>query len=147
LEEGKLLFVQTGTKMEWLEIRRKDRESVQHHTCCFGINHSMRLSDHHLYVIDVISEDDQPQEFILCEADDKKGDEIAQSSTTRMVLQRKRPHYYDKQHQLELVLAAQWLLGAGEHDFQSADLDEEEECGVDSRSSDIWEGVSCMELL
>jgi hypothetical protein len=58
LEEGKLLFVQTGTEMEWLGIRRKDRESVQDHTCCFGINHSMRLSDHHLYVIDVISEDD-----------------------------------------------------------------------------------------
>jgi hypothetical protein len=54
-----------------------------------------------------------------------------------MVLQRKRPHYYDKQQQLELVLATQRLLGAGEHDFQSADLDEEEECGADSRSSDI----------
>jgi len=64
-----------------------------------------------------------------------------------MVLQRKRPHYYDKQQQLELVLAAQRLLGAGEHDFQSADLDEEEECGADSRSSDIWEDVNCMELL
>jgi len=44
-------------------------------------------------------------------------------------------------------LAAQRLLEAGEHDFQSADLDEEEECGADSRSSDIWEDVSCMELL
>jgi len=97
LEEGKLLFVQTGTEMEWLGIRRKDRELVQHHTCCFGINHSMRLSDHHLYVINVISEDDQPQELVPCEATDKKGDEIAQSSTARMVLQRKRPHYYDKQ--------------------------------------------------
>jgi hypothetical protein len=86
LEEGKLLFVQTGTEMECLRIRRKDRESVQHHTCCFGINHSMRLSDHHLYVIDVISEDDQPQELVLCEAEDKKGDETAQSSTARMIL-------------------------------------------------------------
>ncbi|CAK9266640.1 unnamed protein product [Sphagnum jensenii] len=148
LEEGKLLSVQTGTKMEWFGIRRKDRESIQHHTCCFGINHSMRLSDHHLYVIDVISEDDQPQELVPCEAKDrKKGDETAQSSTARMVLQRKRPHYYDKQQQLELVLEAQRLLEAGEHDFQSADLEEEEECGVDSRSSDIWEDVSCMELL
>jgi hypothetical protein len=105
LEEGKLLFVQIGTEMEWLGIRRKDRESVQHHTC-FGINHSMRLSDQHLYVIDVISEDDQPQEFVPCEAEDKKGDETASSSTVRMVLQRKKPHYYDKQQQLELVLAA-----------------------------------------
>jgi hypothetical protein len=38
-------------------------------------------------------------------------------------------------------------LGTGEHDFQSADLHEEEECGANSRSSDIWEDVSCMELL
>jgi len=38
-------------------------------------------------------------------------------------------------------------LETGEHDSQSADLDEEEECGADSRSSDIWEDVSCMELL
>ncbi len=106
LEEGKLFFVQIGTKMEWLGIRRKDRESVQHHTCCFGINHFMRLSDHHLYVIDVISEDDQPQELIPCKADDKKGDETTQSSIARMVLQRKKPHYSDKQQQLELVLAA-----------------------------------------
>jgi len=58
LEEGKLLVVQIGTEMEWLGIRRKGRESVQHHTCCFGINHSMHLSDHHLYVIDIVSEDD-----------------------------------------------------------------------------------------
>jgi len=64
-----------------------------------------------------------------------------------MILQRKRPHYYDKQQQLELVLATQRLLEVGEHDFQSEDLDEEEECEADSRSSDIWEDVSCMELL
>jgi hypothetical protein len=147
MEKGKLLFIQTGTEMEWLGIRRKDRESVQHHTCCFGINHSMRLSDHHLYVIDVVSEDEQPQELIPCEAEHKKGDETAQSSTARVVLQRKRPHYYDKQQQLELVLAAQRLLESGEHESQSADLDEEEECGADSRSSDIWEDVSCMKLL
>jgi hypothetical protein len=38
-------------------------------------------------------------------------------------------------------------LGTGEHDFQSADLHEEEECGANSRSSDIWEDVSCMDLL
>jgi hypothetical protein len=56
-EEGRLLVVQTGTEMEWLGIRRKVRASVQHHTCCFGINHSMRFSDHHLYMIDIVSED------------------------------------------------------------------------------------------
>jgi hypothetical protein len=70
-----------------------------------------------------------------------------QSSAARLVLQRKRPHYYDKQQQLELVLATQQLLEVGEHDFQSADLDEEEECEADSRSYDIWEDISYMELL
>jgi hypothetical protein len=60
---------------------------------------------------------------------------------------RKRPHYYDKQQQLELVLAAQQLLEASEHDPQSEGLDEEEECEADSRSCDIWEDVNCLELL
>jgi hypothetical protein len=64
-----------------------------------------------------------------------------------LVLQRKKPRYYDKQQQLELVLAAQRLLEAGEPELQSADLDEEEECGADSRNSDIWEDINCMELL
>ncbi len=64
-----------------------------------------------------------------------------------MTLLRKRLHYYDKQLQLELVLAAQQLLEAGEHDLQSEDLDEKEECEADSRSSDIWEDVNYLELL
>jgi hypothetical protein len=59
-EEGRLLVVQNGTEMEWLGIRRKGRVSIQHHTCCFGINHSMRFNDHHLYVIDLVSEEKQP---------------------------------------------------------------------------------------
>ncbi len=92
----------------------KDMESVQHHTCCFGINHSMRLSDHHIYMVDVVSEDDQPQELIPHGAGDRKGSGIVQSSTARLVLQRKRPVYYDKQQQLELVLAAQRLMEANE---------------------------------
>jgi hypothetical protein len=98
-------------------------------------------------VIDVISEDDQPQELVPCEAEDKKGDEIVQNSNARVVLQRKRPQYYNKQQQLELVLAAQRLLELGEHDLQSIDPDEEDECGAGSRNSDIWEDVTCMDLL
>jgi hypothetical protein len=38
-------------------------------------------------------------------------------------------------------------LEASEHDPQSEDLDEEEECEADSRSCDIWEDVNCLELL
>jgi len=43
-------------------------------------------------------------------------------------------------------LAAQRLLDEGEQNSQSPDL-EEEECRTDSKGSDIWEDVSCMELL
>jgi len=133
--------------MEWLGIRRKGRVLVQHHTYCFGINHSMRFSEHHLYVVDIVFEEEQPQEVILCEDEEKGKNQAVRSSTTGMTLLRKRPHYYDKQQQLELVLATQQLLEAGEHDLQSKDLDEEEECEADSRSSDIWEDVNCLELL
>ncbi len=97
VEEGKLLFVQTGKETEWLGVRRKDRELVQHHACCFGINHCNRVSNHHLYVVDVVSEEDQPQELVPCQAKDRKGGEIMQDSDARVVLQRKRLHYYDKQ--------------------------------------------------
>ncbi|CAN5973454.1 unnamed protein product [Sphagnum jensenii] len=72
---------------------------------------------------------------------------IVQSNAAKLVLPRKRPCYYDKQQQLELVLAAQRLLEEGEQNSQSADLEEEEECRTDSKGSDIWEDVSCMELL
>jgi hypothetical protein len=48
---------------------------------------------------------------------------------------------------LELVLAAQLVLEEGQHDAQSASFEEKEECETDSRSSDIWEDSSCMELL
>jgi hypothetical protein len=64
---------------------------------------------------------------------------MVQNSNTRVVLQRKKPHYYNKQQQLELVLEAQRLLESSERDLQSADPDEKDECGVDSRNSDIWE--------
>ncbi len=146
-EEGRLLVIQTGTEMEWFGIKSKGSKSAQHHTCYFGINHSMRFSDHHLYMIGIVSEDDQPQEVIPCEDQEKGEDETAQGSTAGMTRLRKRPHYYDKQQQLELVLAAQQLLEASEHDPQSEDPDEEEECEADSRSCDIWEDVKCLELL
>ncbi len=70
LEEERLLFVRTGTEMEWYGIRRKDRELIQHQTCCFGINHSKCFSDHHLYMVDVVSEGEQLPELVLCTGED-----------------------------------------------------------------------------
>jgi hypothetical protein len=107
LEEERSLFVRTGTEMEWYGNRRKDRELIQHQTCCFGINHSKRFSDHHLYMVDVVSEGEQLLEPILRTGEDTAENAVMQVSTSRLGLQRKRPQFYDKQQQLELALEAQ----------------------------------------
>jgi hypothetical protein len=44
-------------------------------------------------------------------------------------------------------LATERLLESGERDLQSADPDEKDECGADSGNNDIWEDVTCMDLL
>jgi len=110
LEEEKLLFVRTGTEMEWYGIRRKDRELVQHQTCCFGINHSKHFSDHHLYMVDVVLEGEQLLEPVLRTGKDTGENATMQASASRLGAQRKRPQFYDKQQQLELALEAQRLL-------------------------------------
>ncbi len=142
-----MLVVRTGTEMEWYGIIRKDRELVQHQTCCFGINHSKNLNDHHLYMVDVVFEGEQPLEPVLRKDEDIGENATVQVSASRLCLQRKRPQFYDKQQQLELVLAAQRLLETEGHDAPSESCDEKEECEAGSRNSDLWEDSNCMKLL
>jgi len=70
-----------------------------------------------------------------------------QDDNVRVVLKRRRPQYYEKQQQLELVLAAQQLFGSSEHDLVPTGSDEEDEWGVGTRHQDIWEDVTCMDFL
>jgi hypothetical protein len=147
MEEEKLLFVRTGTEMEWYGIRRKDRELVQHQTCCFGINHSKHFSDHHLYMVDVVSEGEQLLEPVLRTGEDTGENATMQASASRLGVQRKRPQFYDKQQQLELALEVQRLVETEGHGAPFESSDEKEECEIGSRNSDIWEDSSCMELL
>jgi hypothetical protein len=56
-------------------------------------------------MVDVVLEEDQPKELVPHEAEVTKGGEIPQDNNVRLALKRKKPHYYDKQQQLELVLA------------------------------------------
>jgi hypothetical protein len=106
------LFIRTGAETEWYGIRRKGSELVQHQKCCFGINHSNHSSDHHLYLVDVVSEDEQPPESVLCTIGEPGTNAIMQDSAPRSNMQRKRPQFYDRQQQLELALEAQRLLEA-----------------------------------
>jgi len=104
--EGETLFVQTGKETEWLGVRRKDKECVQHHACCFGINHCNYVSSQQLYVVDVVLKEDHPKELVPYEVEIAKGGELMQDDNVEVVLKRRRPQYYDKQQQLELVLSA-----------------------------------------
>ncbi len=146
-EEEKLLFVRTGTEMEWYGIRRKDMKLVQHQTCCFGINHSKHFSDHHLYMVDVVSEGEQLLEPPLRTGEDTGENATMQASSSRLSVSRKRPQFYDKRQQLKLALEAQRLLETEEHGVPSESSDEKEECDMGAGNNDIWEDSSCMELL
>jgi hypothetical protein len=131
--KGEILFVQTGKETECFGVRKKVKECVQHRACCFGINHCNYVGSQQLYVVDVVSKEDQPKELVPCEAEIARGGELMQDDDVRVVLKKRRPQYYDKQQQLELVLAAQQLSESGEHDLVPTGSDEEDEWGAGTR--------------
>jgi hypothetical protein len=146
-EAREILTIRTNKKTKWFGFRRKDKELLQHHECCFGINHWHYARSHQLYMVDVVLEEDQPKELIPHEEKNAKGVEILQDNDVRLELKRRKPHYYDKQQQLELVLAAQELFEASEHDLISTYSDNEDKCWTNMRNNDIWKDVTCMNLL
>jgi len=145
--EGETLFVQTGKETKWINVRRRDRECVQHHACCFGINHCDHVSNQQLYTVNIVSEEDQPKELVPYEVEIAKESELMQDADVRVVLKRRRPQYYVRQQQLELVLAAQQLFESGERDLVPTGSDEEDEWGASTMHQDIWEDVTCIDLL
>jgi hypothetical protein len=92
-------------------------------------------------MFDVVPKFDQHKELAShieeIEATYIKGGEILKDNNGRQALKRKIPQYYDKQQQLELVLAAQELLEFDERDLVHTNSNEEEKCWMDIRDSDI----------
>jgi hypothetical protein len=88
-------------------------------------------------MVDVVSEGDQPLEPVLRKGENIGENATVQVSASRLGLQRKRLQFYDKQQQLELVLAAQRLLETEGYDAPSESCDEKEECEIGSKNSDI----------
>jgi hypothetical protein len=149
-EEGEFLCVQTGEETEWMGVRRKDRRFVQHNACCFGINHWTCVGNHQLYILDVTSGEDLSEEFIPGEEVVSMGDEPVQHKGARKEekkKKRRRPQYFDKQQQLNLVLAAKELSKFGDHELGPTESDDEEDHGVKLSCVDIWEDTDCLMLL
>ncbi len=147
-EEGaELLYSLTGEETEWINVKRKDRRLIQHGACCFGINHQKYVSDHQLFMLDAASEEDLSEESVPGEEAMPKGDEPVQHEEARRVLKKRRPQYFNKRQRLDLVLAAQELSKFGDHELNPTKPDDEEDHGMKSSCTDIWEDIECLMLL
>jgi len=104
--DEEFLCVRTGKEKEWLGIKRGDKELVQHRACCFGINHYRYDGNHQLYVVDVVSGEEQPEEVVSGEVEAAVGGAPVQDDGERIVVKRRRPQHFDKRQQLDLILEA-----------------------------------------
>ncbi len=73
-----------------------NKELIQHRACCFGINHCKYDGSHQLYVVDVVSGEEQPEEAVPVESKAIIEGELMQNGDERIMVKRKRPQYFDK---------------------------------------------------
>jgi len=104
--DEEFLCVRISKEKEWLGIRRGDKELIQHRACCFGINHCRYDGNHQMYVVDIVSGEEQPKEVVSGQAGAAVGGEPVQDDGERIVVKRRRPQYFDKRQQLDLILEA-----------------------------------------
>jgi hypothetical protein len=145
--DEEFLCVRTGKEKEWFGIRRGDKELVQHRAYCFRINHYRYDGSHQLYVVDVVSGEEQPKEVVSGEAEATVGGALVQDDGERIVVKRRRPLHFDKRQQLDLILEAQELAEFRDQELNPTESDEEEDQEMDAKCIDIWEDVVYLGLL
>ncbi|CAN5962223.1 unnamed protein product [Sphagnum jensenii] len=102
---------------------------------------------HQLCVVDVVSGEEQPKEVVSGEAEAANRGKLVQNNGERMVVKRRRPQYFDKWQQLDLVLEAQELAEFRDHELSPTESDDEEDQEMDARCIDIWKDAVCLGLL
>jgi hypothetical protein len=75
------------------------------------------------------------------------GNEPVQDDDERIMVKRRRPQYFDKRQQLDLILEAHELANFGDHKLSPTEFDDEEDQEIDVKCIDIWEDVVCLGLL
>ncbi|CAM6029532.1 unnamed protein product [Sphagnum balticum] len=110
-----MLSVQCGRRSEWLGLRRQSVGVKQHHEYCFGINHRQWPEMQQLCMLEVLTDEegDSPDEGSEAARDD--GILRSESSRNKQITSRGGTRYYNKEQQLELVLAAQGLVYEDAH--------------------------------
>ncbi len=102
---GGMFAVQCGRRSEWLGLRRQSVGLKQHHECCFSINQRQWPETQQLCMLEVLTDEEGDS---LEEGSEAAGDdEILHSEFSRgkQIINRGGTRYYDKEQQLELVLA------------------------------------------
>jgi len=140
--------VQYGQDSEWLGIRRRIQGLTKHRNYCFGINH-WRCSPHHkLFMLNPVTGIDTDEEAAPnVRVAGAAKDEDLEATQAKQALQKGRIRYYGKQQQLELILVAQELSGLSHHEVNLTELGKEEECGIGTECTDIWDDTTCLVLL
>jgi hypothetical protein len=101
-----------------------------------------------LDVVTEMNQDEETNSFMEdVEAADNEENQNLGPVDGRQALKKEMTRYYDRQQQLELVLAAQELSGFGEHELGHMESGEEETREMDTRSIDIWKDATCLGLL
>ncbi len=139
-----MLAVQKDQHLQWFEKLKRSSGMGSHHRRDFKINHGGSLNPHHLFMIDAVYAVDSTEEANPdVEETEAREDEEVDATVTEQRPKKGRVNYYDRQQQLELVLAAQELSGIDNR----ADRAEMEEEGDEIRSFDIWLDANCLALL
>jgi hypothetical protein len=138
---GRIFSIQYGKESDWFGFKRHSRELTEHNRCCFGINHWRRSEEHQLFMLNVVTgisqneENNSPMEDV--EAADNEENRNLGPLDGKQALKQERARYYDRQQQLELVLAAQELSESGDLKFGPIGFDDEEDCKMGMRCLDI----------
>jgi hypothetical protein len=98
-------------------------------------------------MLGVESEEELSEEFVPSEETVPVHDEPVQHEQEQVVLKRRRPQYYDRRQQLELVLAVQELSEFGDPKLSPTELNEEGDHGMKHNCADIWRDVECLMLI
>jgi hypothetical protein len=70
-----------------------------------------------------------------------------QDDGERIVVKRRRPQYFDKRQQLNLILEAQELAEFRDQELSPTESNEKEDQEMDAKCIDIWEDAVCLGLL
>jgi len=96
--------------------------------------------------MEVHEEEENPEESAPDEEMAPTRDTPVQEQEGQVMLKR-RPRYYNKRQQLELVLAAQELSELGDPELSPTELDKEDGSGVKHDCADIWQDKECLRLI